>query len=76
MRTSSEVRQLRLCNSNVRNTGLIPGGGITIPNAIWQGQNKQKTETNLKTWLLKKKQQPGYYSIDYCYRKFGTHINV
>ena len=55
MRTSSEVRQLRLCNSNVRNTGLIPGGGITIPNAIWQGQNKQKTETNLKTWLLKKK---------------------
>lgn len=55
MRTSSEVRQLRLCNSNVRNTGLIPGGGITIPNAMWQGQNKQKTETNLKTWLLKKK---------------------
>ena len=22
---------------------------------MWQGQNKQKTETNLKTWLLKKK---------------------
>ena len=22
---------------------------------MWQGQNKQKTETNLKTWLLTKK---------------------
>ena len=36
--TSLAVQWLRLCASNARGTGSIPGWGTKIPHAAWHGQ--------------------------------------
>ena len=36
--TSPAVQWLRLCASNARDLAQIPGQGIKIPHAVWQGQ--------------------------------------
>ena len=40
--TSLVVQWLRLCVSNARGVGLIPGQGTKIPHAIQCGQKKKK----------------------------------
>ena len=42
--TSLAVQWLRLCASNVRGTGLIPGRGTKIPHAGWYGQKVKKNK--------------------------------
>ena len=40
--TSLAVQWLRLCASNAKGVGSIPGWGTKIPHAIWRGQENIK----------------------------------